>query len=833
MTHPNPLLQSAPLRTAHQIVDAQGNAYQTTITSNLWISDPGRFADPTEGNRVQAFVTGKAYFADLLKEIATAKSQILIAGWQVNWDALLAPGVRLYDALYRAAEKNPALKIHVMPWDDREPVQTYDDQTAAALQVINQRLGRRQVLVQLSPSYATKDPGYYSHHQKQVVIDGCIAYVGGIDLAYGRYCDEHYTLKADTDGRQGLNRYNPCVAQVGDMPQHLCADPDLLSGVVDRLDLAAVKFPHAEARPDLPSNAAATAQKIHAGAWQPKYVPADDISVLATDASKLARNPVDPTTLDPARQPRMPWQDVMCRIEGPAVADLMRNFIDRWNIEGGTRQRLDPPPAAASMPQPGNALVQVLRSAPANQCGREYAAQRYKTDRPLPAGTQTDIMSAMLRLIEKSRRFIYIENQFFVSDFGKEVRPEKLSPAAQYISSYGGKNQSSTARTLASISDEAEWRIPDRKAWTVRNSATAIHPPTNRIVGELLARIKRSALSGFPFHVYITLPVHPEGCLCDAAVATQVYWTMQTISFGTFSLLNGIRRIIKGRELLKAKNPDFKRAFLEDNNEYEDVPLEACNEFVTLLNLRNWAKLDERYVTEQIYVHSKVMIVYDLYALVGSANINDRSLLGERDSELAVLVMDGDTIRANVNGDGSNSIVRKFAHELRVNLWRKMFGFLDGKNAAKELEQAIMQPGNSANWKCIQQRARQNASLYEKAFMCVPGKVLIASAQTKADHASILPTWNTNLPAPTNASWKEIGGNIQSPLPFQPDFWRAPSHTPRIGDLINNGRGFFALLPIQWTKNENVRFEFPSALVADNGRLEAVGGNASAAGTKI
>ena len=32
-----------------------------------------------------------------------------------------------------------------------------------------------------------------------------------------------------------------------------------------------------------------------------------------------------------ADQPRMPWQDVHCRIEGPSVYDLARNFIDRWN----------------------------------------------------------------------------------------------------------------------------------------------------------------------------------------------------------------------------------------------------------------------------------------------------------------------------------------------------------------------------------------------------------------------------------------------------------------------------------------------------------------------
>lgn len=37
-----------------------------------------------------------------------------------------------------------------------------------------------------------------------------------------------------------------------------------------------------------------------------------------------------------------------------------------------------------------------------------------------------------------------------------------------------------------------------------------------------------------------------------------------------------------------------------------------------------------------IYVHSKLMIVDDEYILVGSANINQRSLDGSRDSEIAI-----------------------------------------------------------------------------------------------------------------------------------------------------------------------------------------------------
>jgi phospholipase D1/2 len=144
------------------------------------------------------------------------------------------------------------------------------------------------------------------------------------------------------------------------------------------------------------------------------------------------------------------------------------------------------------------------------------------------------------------------------------------------------------------------------------------------------------------------------------------------------------------------------RVFEEGNSEYEDIDIERCQEFVTLLNLRNWLQLGSSYVTEQIYVHSKTMVVDDLYAIIGSANINDRSLLGERDSELAVLVCDEETHRADINGVGSNQVVRKFAHQLRIDLWNKIFGFTDKTRPAAELQKAVEQPGAKNSWKLIQ-----------------------------------------------------------------------------------------------------------------------------------
>jgi len=45
-----------------------------------------------------------------------------------------------------------------------------------------------------------------------------------------------------------------------------------------------------------------------------------------------------------------------------------------------------------------------------------------------------------------------------------------------------------------------------------------------------------------------------------------------------------------------------------------------------------------------VYIHGKVCIVDDRLAIIGSANINERSQRGDRDSEIAAVVKDMDMI---------------------------------------------------------------------------------------------------------------------------------------------------------------------------------------------
>lgn len=87
------------------------------------------------------------------------------------------------------------------------------------------------------------------------------------------------------------------------------------------------------------------------------------------------------------------------------------------------------------------------------------------------------------------------------------------------------------------------------------------------------------------------------------------------------------------------------------------------------------------FVTEELYIHSKLLIADDRLVICGSANLNDRSQLGTHDSEIAVVIEDGPRVSSTMNGKPYQA--SKFATSLRREIFRKHLGLLPHQDPEK------------------------------------------------------------------------------------------------------------------------------------------------------
>ena len=983
-----------PAREAHSTpkwfvndhVDLQVKNYGEVLSGTANVDWGKLFADAQPGNAVEFFTTGASYFSDVAAAISSAKVAVFIAGWQVNYDVELTPGKTLFHCLRAALDGGAA--VYVMPWQSpKVGVDTGDLETLLAVNHLN--AGRSGAQAHCLPALQQGDQGtlgiFFSHHQKLVVVDNQAAYVGGIDLAYGRRDDNNFAVKAQ--GRTLNEFYSPCVPPVhapsNVEQQHTVTRMELLAaaltsgttqkvatfatspseGVVAKgLDLASAagdKLQDAKAAAaevwnsvdllprvtgPLQDMAADQAQAFSRWAWsrldaglQEKLTRLRETgSAHAADAAAavlawlnngdLSRLPprltgevasaiqalsfglaagmpaavrrmpkryerlfekvkTSPKGLvpDAATQPRMPWQDVHCRIKGPAVYDLARNFTLRW---AATRQLYTDSaakyrhalaevlldyvgirvPAAPILPQiaaahqprrdsskKGGNWVQVLRSAPMQLQDDEAKAAGARTKHQYP---QNNCLKAMLKAIAAAQQFIYIEGQFFQSAYGEEgdLDPAISGPLGALLDIRRAPQYRKFARMLEIDGVLDPKQIPGRIRWAKVDDVLeqaqgpefmadlkrvlaglasveftrVLAPPQarlkNPISKALVNRIEAAINDGLPFHVYLVLPVHPEGTLNTLNIMTQVHLTMQSLVFGEHSLVNGVRRAILAQRLRKqrglAAGAARREAYAVPVRDLEVQLRDEWKQYLTLLNLRNWDTLNGKPVTEQIYVHSKLLIADDRVAILGSANINDRSQLGDRDSELAVIVTDDTPVTVKLDGVHPQKVAAS-VHKLRRSLWEKLFGLKSANRAAPSLAAVLDHPAAPQTWRAIQAVADDNAKSYEAAFWFIPRSAPPAVIQPKeaADKsihlppASIWPTWRYK----TYLTHKE-GGQLAYRMPFDELFWREPkrgdvSHSWNVGAKATRGNapmrapedvlGFIVALPTRWTYHEN------------------------------
>jgi phosphatidylserine/phosphatidylglycerophosphate/cardiolipin synthase-like enzyme len=389
-----------------------------------------------------------------------------------------------------------------------------------------------------------------------------------------------------------------------------------------------------------------------------------------------------------------PYHDVQCRIEGPAARDVLRTFISRWNDHPAMGFDPDDPnwvaqpdlangksrdiacgalgfpsgPRAThqlvveeSDDRSGTDLVQIARTF-GNTRGLEdeqiHNGGDFRDDNGYAFAPDGDftIEAAILGAIKRAKRYIYIEDQFLanmkiataVADRIVERRdaiaadPDGEEPFYVYILVPYFPNSTKTATDLGAYTRPAD-ALKRFAQWAAEKPE-----PSASLVGKLIELAK--AQGG---------PVPDRFETVDTFGYLQTRW---------FSLLSSV----------------------DNNQEHWQMHCLRLPPYVTRQgNFGHWATggtsleplpLDER----RTYIHTKIVIVDDIWATIGSANMCVRSYT--MDSEINCSFIDG---RTDDRG------LRVSVRELRRALWADHWGV--GLNEVPDA------PGNDpaviAKWK--------------------------------------------------------------------------------------------------------------------------------------
>ncbi|XP_060249724.1 phospholipase D1 isoform X8 [Ovis aries] len=628
----------------------------------------GSYAAIQENTLAKWYVNAKGYFEDVANAMEEAKEEIFITDWWLSPEIFLKRPVvegnrwRLDCILKRKAQQG--VRIFVMLYKEVELAlginSEYSKRTLMRL--------HPNIKVMRHPDHVSSSVYLWAHHEKLVIIDQSVAFVGGIDLAYGRWDDNEHrltdvgsvkrviggpslgSLTAETTESMESLRLKDKNESDKDLPilnppddansklkgigkprkfskfslyrqlhRHHLHDTDSISSIDSASNTASLR------------SVQTRVGELHGETrfWHGK----DYCNFVFKDWVQLDKPFAD--FIDRYSTPRMPWHDIASAVHGKAARDVARHFIQRWNFTKIMKPKYRSLSYPFLLPKsqttahelkyqvPGSvhANVQLLRSAADWSAGIKYHEE--------------SIHAAYVYVIENSKHYIYIENQFFIS-----------------------------------CSD-------DRVVF-------------NKIGDAIAQRILKAHRESQRYRVYVVIPLLPgfEG----------------DISTGGGNALQAIMHF-NYRTMCRGENSILGQLKAEIGNQWIN--------YISFCGLRTHAELEGNLVTELIYVHSKLLIADDNTVIIGSANINDRSMLGKRDSEMAVIVQDTETVPSVM--DGREYQAGRFAQGLRLQCFRVVLGYLSGPS--EDIQDPVSDKFFKEVWVST---AARNATIYDKVFRCLP-----------------------------------------------------------------------------------------------------------------
>ena len=183
---------------------------------SLWpAGDPA----PRHGNTIDVLVDGAQALPAIAEAIAGASSHVHIAGWHVTADFGLtrdAHATRLRDLLGEAAER---LDVRLLLWGG-SPLPLFTPDRSAVRAVRDEITRGTRVCCELD----THERPMHCHHEKLVIVDDEIAFVGGVDitsLGGDRFDDNEHRMRSRLGWHDAASRVSGPA--VHDVAEHFAA----------------------------------------------------------------------------------------------------------------------------------------------------------------------------------------------------------------------------------------------------------------------------------------------------------------------------------------------------------------------------------------------------------------------------------------------------------------------------------------------------------------------------------------------------------------------------------------------------------------------------------
>jgi len=691
-------------------LERRNSNYKLLLAANKYTS----YTNMKRYNLCQWFTDGKDYFEDLYHKLMGARYSIYITDWWMSPEVFLRrpvnekPYIQMAEnnLVSRGTSHNMTRLMDILDYKAKEGVKVYIlvyYECSLALTLNSKHT--EEVFKKINPKIqVTRHPSnastlLWSHHEKLVIIDQMIGYVGGLDLCWGRYDNNHHPIY-EGPNPQGIYEF-PLIdysnARICDfdkvedytkesvprkdtmrMPWHDVhsriigpAVGDIARHFIERWNHA--NFAERKSRGLTSVNQGISFSKNKFNFWQKftEILKKHKFDVKPQENQLTKLKTVESIIIDDkkigAQQEKKLLEDFMKgkkKIDGDHLYVRDDSQVNSTITTASSQKPSYYQKLVRSMGKMGNKSLDIDEE---NEIYKNDMFKQYLTPKSImscvqvlrsasewSAGlrkTENSILQGYYQLIENSKHYIYIENQFFVSKSWTEEEKKKCK---------------------YSISD-------------IVNNEIALY---------IRKRIERAYQNNENFRVYIFLPLLP-----GFAGEPESSSTLQIIVKHTYAGICRNHGLSIIEQLSKIMGDKWKN-------------------YIGFYSLRNHALINNVPKTEIVYIHSKLMIVDDNKVLIGSANINDRSMLGNRDSEFAVIIKEKKELINRINGknfkmNGNNYSAAHFAVTFRKALMAEHLGITRD-------DPILDDPLSNQLHEFIINRARVNTRIYHDIFGCYP-----------------------------------------------------------------------------------------------------------------